>query len=153
MDTAELERLAAKLPRKPLADPALLARAGERLGIAWPQDYARLVGEHNGVEGHVGEFVLVLSSVEDLPDYNDPALMEFFPGLVHIGGDGGGETLMLDRESGEVILAPMIGGPEDWLVLGSSLVEAFQRMERGEVFNAPRRESAWGPLAGGEGRG
>jgi hypothetical protein len=35
----------------------------------------------------------------------------------------------------------MIGTEEDWLVLGSNLVEAFQRIERGEVFEAPHREA------------
>jgi hypothetical protein len=141
MDTSELDRLAASLPRKSLDNPALLVEVGERLGVEWPEDYVRLISQHNGVSGDIGDWYLVLSSVEDLPGDNDPAVMEFFPGLVMIGGDGGGEALLLDRATGEVILAPLVGGPEDGLVLGSNLVEALQRMERDEVFDAPHREA------------
>jgi hypothetical protein len=67
--------------------------------------------------------------------------MEFLPSLVIIGGYGGGENLALDRSTGEVLLVPMIGTEEDWLVLASNLVEAFQRMERAAVFEAPHREA------------
>jgi hypothetical protein len=136
---AELDRLIAKLPRKRLEPQALLAEVGHQLQIEWPADYVRLIADHNGVEGDVGEFLLQLTAVEDLIDYNSPEAMEYFPGLVMIGGDGGGEGLAFDRATGEVILAPLIGGEEDWLVLGANLVEALQRLERGEAFNAPQR--------------
>jgi hypothetical protein len=138
-NTDELGRLVAKLPRRTLDNPALLAEAAERFQIDWPEDYVRLIADHNGVEGYIGDWRLVLSSVEDLPGFNDPDLMEFFPGLVMIGGDGGGESLALDRATREVLLVPLIGSEEDWLVLGTSLTEAFGRMERGEVFDAPYR--------------
>jgi hypothetical protein len=140
-DGDELGRLVARLPRKRLDNPSLLAETGKRLQIEWPDDYVRVISDHNGVEGDIGDWRLVLSSVEDLPDYNDPGLMEFFPGLVIIGGDGGGEYVALDRATGEVLLVPAIGSEEDWLVLGSNLIEAFQRMERGEVFESPYREA------------
>ena len=116
-----------------------LEHVGHRLQIEWPEDYLRLIADHNGVEGDIGEWLLVLFAVEDLLDDNDPDFMEFFPGLVMMGGDGGGECLALDRATGEALLVPMIGDENDWLVLGSNLTEAFQRMESGEVFAAPHR--------------
>jgi hypothetical protein len=138
-DLDELDRLVAKLPRRRLEDPDILAHTGNKLRIEWPKDYVRLIADHNGVEGDLGEWRLVLFAVEDLVDHNDAGFMEFFPGLVMIGGDGGGELLALDRISGDVLIVPMIGDVEDWLVIGSNLTEAFQRMERGEVFAAPHR--------------
>lgn len=136
---AELDRLTAALPEAPLGDAALLQETGRQLDLEWPADYARVISRHNGVEGEIGDWRIVLTPVEELLDRNEPELMEFFPGLVLIGGDGGGEAIALDRVTGEVLLVPLIGSHDDWLVLGRHLTEALQRMERGEVFSAPRR--------------
>ncbi len=87
-----------------------------------------VISEHNGVEGDVGEWVLVLTPVEELVELNTDPVMQFFPGLVMIGGDGGGEALAIDRTTNEILLVPWIWGR---LVLGATLTEAFQRMERG----------------------
>ena len=108
----------------------------------------RVVSEHNGVEGDIGDWLLVLTPVEELVERNTDPVMEFFPGLVVIGGDGGGEALAIDRETHEVLLVPWIGGEEDWLVLGRSLTEAFQCMERGGVFDAPHQQRSSGPASG-----
>jgi hypothetical protein len=122
-----------------MAGPAILAEAGRALAIAWPADYAAVLAEHDGVQGDVGEWLLVLWPAEELVERNTGDHMEFFPGLVLVGGDGAGEALALDRETGEVLLVPWVGGPEDWLVLGATLGEALARMERDAVFEAPRR--------------
>ena len=139
--TDDITSLASNLPDSDPADPAVLRAAGEALGIVWPSDYVALVAAHDGVEGDVGTFGLVLTPVEDLVETNNNEVMEFFPGLVVIGGDGGGEALAIDPRSGEVLLVPWIGAEEDWLVLGATLTDAFRRMARGEVFAAPHRRS------------
>lgn len=148
IDTAELTRLSRQLPRADLAHSDLLAEAGRSLGIDWPPEYVAVISEHNGVEGDIGEWLLVLTPVEELVERNTNPVMEFFPGLVMIGGDGGGEALAIDRATNEILLVPWIGGEEDWLVLGATLTEAFQRMERGEVFDAPHRTRP-DPASGG----
>ena len=135
----DITSLARSLPDSDPADPAALRAAGQALGIEWPSDYVTLVAAHNGVEGDIGPFGLVLTPVEELVEVNKNAAMEFFPGLVMIGGDGGGEALAIDRQSGEVLLVPWIGAEEDWLILGPTLTDAFRRMARGEVFAAPHR--------------
>ena len=138
-DLAELERLARQLPRASPVSPELLVEAGRALNIEWPPEYVALISAHNGAEGDVGDWLLVLTPVEELIERNTDPLMEFFPGLVIVGGDGGGEALAIDRVSHEILLVPWIGGEEDWLVLGATLTEAMQRMEQGRVFEAPHR--------------
>jgi hypothetical protein len=140
-DIDELRRLAAQLPQAELERNDLLDDAGRALGIDWPADYQALVRDHNGVEGDIGDWLLVLTPVEDLVERNTDPVMEFFPGLVIFGGDGGGEALAFDRETREVLLVPWIGDQGDWLILGATLTEAFQRMERGRVWEAPLRSS------------
>ena len=135
--TDEITRLARNLPGGHPADPAALQAAGQALGIEWPSDYVSLMTAHNGVEGDVGTFGLVLTPAEELVEVNNNDVMEFFPGLVVIGGDGGGEALAIDRRSGEVLLVPWIGAQEDWLILGPTLTDALRRMDRGDVFAAP----------------
>ncbi|MHB8961366.1 MAG: SMI1/KNR4 family protein [Candidatus Limnocylindrales bacterium] len=147
-ESVELARLVALLPRAQPADPGTLAEAGRMLGIEWPAEYVSIVSEHNGVEGDIGDWLLVLTPVEELVEQNTNPVMEFFLDLVIIGGDGGGEALAIDRATHEILLVPWIGGEEDWLVLGRTLTEAFQRMERGEVFDAPHRPSPPGATTG-----
>ena len=138
-DRDELDRLTAALPRIPLDDPRELANAGRVLGIEWPSDYVEVITRHDGAEGDVGPFGLVLYRADELIERNRHEAMESFPGLVMIGGDGGLEALAIDRATGEVLLVPWVGGEEDWLVLGSTLTEALQRLERDEAFDAPNR--------------
>jgi len=136
--TPELTALVSRLPLSRLADPTLLDEAGSRMRIAWPGDYAAVITDHNGAEGEVGGWNLVLTRVEDLVDQNSNDVMTFLPDLVVIGGDGGGEALAIHRATGEVLLVPWIGTQDDWLVLGLTFTEALHRMERGEVFDAPK---------------
>ena len=137
--TDDITGLASSLPHSDPADPAALREAGQVLGIEWPSDYVALVAAHNGAEGDIGTFGLVLTPVEELVEVNKHEVMQFFPGLVMIGGDGGGEALAIDRRSGEVLLVPWIGAQEDWLVLGPTLTDAFRRMAHGDTFTAPHR--------------
>jgi len=138
-DWREVDRLTAALPRRSLSDPTALADAARTLGVVWPADYEHVISGHDGVEGDVGDWRLVLWPAEELVDHNTGDHMRSFAGLVLLGGDGAGEALALDRSSGEVLLVPLVGDERDWLVLGSSLAEALTRMDRGTVFEAPRR--------------
>ena len=75
----ELARLTAALPRAPLDDLSALDAVAEELQIHWPADYVALISEHDGVEGEVGEWIVVLTAVADLVDEND-GVAEFWPG-------------------------------------------------------------------------
>lgn len=137
--TDDITSLARALPGSEPADPAALHAAGLALRIEWPEDYLALVARHNGVEGAIGEFGLVLTPVDELVRLNNDTVTELFPGLVIIGGDGAGEALAFDRNSGEVLLVPWIGAEEDWLMLGPTLTDAFRRMTSGAAFAARHR--------------
>lgn len=140
---ARLRQLVASLPRSPLGDPAALTEAGRTLGIDWPDDYLAVMRDHDGVEGDIGEWNLVLRAADNLVEANTDPVMEFFPDLVIVGGDGGGEALAIHRHTREVLLVPWIGGQDHWLVLGQTFTEALQRMHDGTVFDAPN----WRPTA------
>ena len=105
VDWSEVDRLTAALPRRSLIDRTALAAAGRTLGVVWPADYEHVISGHDGVEGDVGDWRLVLWPVEELVDHNTGDHMQSFAGLVLLGGDGAGEALALDRSSGEVLLA------------------------------------------------
>ncbi len=136
-ENAHLTELTAALPTTPLRDHAALAQAAEALDIKWPDDYLAVIEAHDGVEGDVGEWNLVLRAAAELVEANTDPVMEFFPDLVIIGGDGGGEALAIHRRTGEVLLVPWIGTQDDWLVLGRTFTEALERMQNGTVFDAP----------------
>ncbi len=133
----ELARLTAALPRAPLGDPSALDAVAEELQIHWPADYIALISEHDGVEGEVGEWIVVLTAVADLVDEND-GVGEFWPGLVFFGSDGAEEHLAYDRQTLDVLLVRSDGGGDTWIILGSNLTEAFQHFERDDVFDNPR---------------
>jgi len=133
-----LARLIAGLPRSPLDDSAILDEAGRTLGIEWPDDFVAVMRDHDGVEGEVGDWNLVLRRAAELVEANTDPVMEFFPDLVIVGGDGGGEALAIHRHTHEVLLVPWIGSREDWLVLGRSFTEALQRMQSGTILDAPK---------------
>jgi hypothetical protein len=133
-----LTRLIAGLPRSPLSDSAVLDEAGRALGIQRPNDYIAVMRDHDGVEGDIGDWNLVLRRAADLVEANTDPVMEFFPDLVIVGGDGGGEALAIHRGTHEVLLVPWIGSEDDWLVLGRTFTEALQRMQDGSVFDAPK---------------
>jgi hypothetical protein len=136
--TDDLVRLAAGLPERPLTDSGALVDAGQRLRIDWPADYIALISRHNGVEGDVGEFGLVLTAVEELVTTNDADFADMFPGLVLIGGDGAGEALAIHRKTGQILLVPWIGDADDWLLLGDTITDAFRTLANGGAFTAPR---------------
>jgi len=160
----ELARLVQKLKPGEPADQAVLAAAGKELEIEWPADYRALMIELGAAEGFVGEnyvrFTPCTQLVEinhlaqrppklDLPVPARPAWMakykwgndepeeEFFPGLVLIGSNGGGENLAFDRKTGAVVLVPAIGNIEDAILLGANLTEALQSFERDDMFDDP----------------
>lgn len=80
------------LPARPGASEPAIAAAEQAIGRSLPDDYRAFLRESNGIEGLVGEAYLMLWPVEELGTLNADA-RTYVPGLVLVGGDGGGEAL------------------------------------------------------------
>ena len=136
--SGDLTSLVDGLPDRLLDDADLLREVGRRLGIDWPADYLTMISQHNGVEGDVGKFALVLTAVEELVEANGATVAAMFPDLVLLGGDGGGEALAIHRHTGQLLLVPWIGAREDWLLLGDTVTNGLRTLAEGRAFSSPR---------------
>lgn len=99
----ELWRLTASFPPSALADPSALDRATSVLGFEWPSDYRALLTDHNGVEGQVGTWYVVLTAVEELVE--DNSYSDWSSEAIRFGGDGGEPELQ--REAGQRLQAAL----------------------------------------------
>ena len=136
----ELQRLTAAFPPSPLADPSLLEQTAEVLDFDWPADYRALLMDHNGVEGQVGTWYVVLTPVEDLIE--DNAHNDWSSHALIIGSDGAEEHFAFDRKTREVLLIRSDDDGSNWIILGTNLAEAFAHLERDDVFDDPRYRDA-----------
>lgn len=132
----ELAGLVSRLPEVAPADRLVLNEAGLALGIHWPAEYVALMSSRNGGNGWIGAWFVQLWPADELAETNRAMQTddEFYPGLVLFGSDGGGEALAFDKETGDVLLVPFIGGLDDRIFLGHTMTEAFRRFERDDVF-------------------
>lgn len=83
-------------------DESTLARAEASLGITLPADYRAIIKSSDGLEEMLPNAYLVLWPLEEVVDINDRdayGLLESLPGLLLIGGDGGGELLAFDTRT------------------------------------------------------
>ena len=79
-------------------EPDLVA-AESALGVALPQDHRSFLTSSNGIEETMPNAYVVLWPLVDVVNVSTTdayGMAEKFPGLVLIGGDGGGELLGLD---------------------------------------------------------
>jgi hypothetical protein len=101
------------------------------LPIQLPPDYASFVAACDGAEGWVGTQYLQLYRAADLlPLHAAGRVADFLPGVIMIGGDGGGTGYGI-RDSGEFLATPLIGmGLEPTEKMGWSFVEFLEELMR-----------------------
>lgn len=71
----------------------------EQLNIKFPEDYIEFMLISNGGEGQINERYLSLWEMESIVDSNGTegySILEFAPGLIVIGSDGGGTAIGYD---------------------------------------------------------
>lgn len=105
------------------------------MGVRLPEDYKNFLMESNGFEGssrHGAYFQLW--STREMPEHNGASrAREFYPGVLLIGSDGGGEAFAIswNGEEPEYLAVPWIGSfPEDNLVLGRTFFEFVREWGR-----------------------
>lgn len=133
----ELARVTAGWPRAPLRDPSMLDEAAETLGIRWPDDYRALISEHDGVEGTIGAWHVVMTAADALVEDN-PSDDDIAPSVVFVGSDGAEERIAYDRATLELLPIRSDDDGSHWIVLGPNVAEAFAHFERDDVFDNPR---------------
>jgi hypothetical protein len=119
--------------RRAGATDEAIADVATRLGVQLPDDYAAFLRWSNGWDGEFGGTWLVLDAIEAVPDANDGAFRDDFPGYVAIGGNGGLETYALDYRGGGdtgglVAIDRVSGDPEDMWPIASSMTESLARI-------------------------
>jgi hypothetical protein len=103
-----------------------------------PADYLDLLKEMNGGEGDVGDEYLILDKAEQLLEINqDTEIADFDKDLFIIGGNGGGELIVIDfrRPKPKYVIMPYIFEYEAMIELGSSIEELFKRVHDIGYFN------------------
>lgn len=134
----DIERLTVNVTRRGAVDEHELTRAGNTLGIPWPDDYRSYMLETGGGEGWVGGGYLALWPVEELVEINGPTVQEFEPELVGIGTDGAGELFAYDTSQGtpQLVMTPLVDlARSSWIAIGS-FHELLVRLAEDRLFDS-----------------
>jgi SMI1 / KNR4 family (SUKH-1) len=115
----------------PGAPREVVEKVQDELGIVFPQDYIDLMETSNGGENWVGKSYLQLWPIEEIPSMNEGyGAPRFAPGVVFIGGDGGGTLYGFDTHFDPPAIvevdAVSIGIEEDTLVHHMTFTEFLQ---------------------------
>ena len=103
--------------------------------MALPLDYKTFLSITNGLEGEIGDYYVRLFNLKELQEtYEDKDEQEFFPGLLTIGTDGGGEkfSYKIDEEM-NLYLVPAIGEfDEDGILIAYDFMHLLKRLSENE---------------------
>lgn len=114
----------------PPADIKNIAEVQKQLNVKFPQDYIDFLLLTNGYEGMVGESYVQFTEIEKIIEYTEGYGGEFFPWIIHIGSDGGGEMFVLDKRENPLKygITPYIGSDEDFISLGDTFEEFIRHL-------------------------
>lgn len=110
---------------QPNAPASTQAVTSLRTGLAksLPESYFAFLARANGGEGFIGDRYVQLWRAEELAEMNRAyKTTEFFPNLLFIGSDGGGEAYAFDlsRTDATVFEVPFVGLPTDARAIANS---------------------------------
>ncbi len=113
---------------------SLIKEAIKPLHFNLPDDYVQFLGRHNGGEGFVGDYYLILWRAEELVPFNrDYETMKYAPGIILFGSNGGGEGYGFDTRypSMPVVKIPFIGMELRYAKeVATSLTDLIDRLSR-----------------------
>jgi hypothetical protein len=114
---------------------ASLRTAEALIRFELPGDLRDFLLRSGGGEGWIGEGYVAIYSPQHLVEAHDGYHVdEFFPGLVLIGSDGGGEAFAIERDSGRYVMTPFVGdGPAVRIDAGGSFDEFLAFVARGAI--------------------
>jgi hypothetical protein len=108
----------------------------KHLGIKFPQDYKDFLLLSNGFDGFVGESAVSLNNISNIKTYTEGYCSEFFPDLIHIGTNGGGEMYVLNKSTPTLTygIIPYISMPEDLIPLGETFEEFIKHLYHNDFW-------------------
>jgi hypothetical protein len=120
----------------PATEEQILA-AEARLGVRFPDDYRAYMIREDGGAGWYGEIYLALHSIDEVVELNEiHDHQDAIPGLVLIGGDGGGEVSVFAKCQPPVVLVNLVsGGWHEASYQAASFTEFMEQRARGEEFS------------------
>lgn len=101
-------------------------------GIGLPSDYIEFMKAYNGGEGDIGHVWVILYNKDELVEYNTEEYIqedERFKDAFVIGSNGGGECFGIDK-NGNYFTTPDIGDSNDTVLLGTTLLDFFEGLNR-----------------------
>lgn len=120
---------------EPPASGGDVRSAETALGISLPQDYHDFLLRHDGGEGFVGEYYLILWKASELVPFNKDYEVDLYaPGFVIFASNGGGEGFAFDtrREPFGIVQVPFVGlSHADAVLVAGSFIELLERFEDG----------------------
>lgn len=141
MPEPDVASLLTEVELNPPASPAMIAEAEAALGVALPDCYRAFLSLADGGDGDVGASVAQLWRVGELKLMNDGyEAARCAPGLLIIGGNGGGEAYCIDRrgERPRYVMAPLLTlADEDMFVLGEDFGAFLKTLYEGRLFDTP----------------
>ncbi len=113
---------------EPLSEDAEIP--SEIAGVKLSEDYIEFMRKHNGCDGFTRNAAVVLFRIDELEEVNDDyGIAEYLPGSCIVGGDGAGELYGIDS-AGNYFMVPTIITLEDKIVLGKTLEEFLENLDR-----------------------
>jgi hypothetical protein len=99
-----------------------------------PLDYCDFLTQSNGAIGFIGKSYIQLWSIEEIFQMNDGYnAKEFYPGMLLIGTDGGGEAYVIDLRSDSKSRYGMIpfitSGFDDLIQFGDSFTDFLESVK------------------------
>ena len=119
------------LTLQPGTQQEVIEAAEFHLGLQFPQDYVEFMLASNGAEGSIGANGYVrFWPVEELVDMNDGySVLEYAPGFVLFGSNGGGEAFAFDGRTENISLVELPFIPmtaDEALVRGKTFTEFLE---------------------------
>ena len=120
----------------PATDTQIIALE-DQLGVQLPKDYKDFLKFTNGCDGWVNEFVVNFEPVDKVYESTQETCDEFFPGMIYIGTNGGGEMFVIDARSVpyQFGLLPCIGDMDDFIPLGDTFERFISRLYNDTAFD------------------
>lgn len=122
------------LPPRPGASLAAIEAAERDLGARLPDDYKAFLGESDGLEGFTGpegDYLMLYGTKELGEIHRGYEVVEFAPGLVLIGSNGGGDAFGFVHRGGKAVYVRLAFIPMDLREaedMGGTLVELVQKL-------------------------
>ena len=114
----------------PPADLEMIKQTERILSTKLPKDYVDFLLQTNGYEGQLGQSYSIFTPVDKIEEFTQLYGTQFFPWIIFIGTDGGGDMYVIDKRTNPLQfgLLPFISSDEDFIPLGDTFEEFIKHL-------------------------